>query len=53
MMDLSREMTIQRVPNFAVRRMPKCMNCSREIFSGVDMYSRRFCSVRCKEQYLL
>lgn len=52
-MPLSSTVTVQKAPNFAVRQIAKCMSCGRDILSGTDMYSRRFCSVACKESYLL
>ncbi|MBN2127546.1 MAG: hypothetical protein JW703_04100 [Candidatus Diapherotrites archaeon] len=31
----------------------KCLNCGEVITSGNNIYSRRFCSERCKLNYLL
>ena len=53
-MAISQVIAVPRTPNFAVpRSVTKCLNCGREIFSGNDMYSKRFCNVRCKQEYLL
>ncbi len=29
----------------------RCMNCGRVISEAKDLYTRRFCSVECKEEY--
>lgn len=44
---------LRKAPNFAVKREGKCMNCSKPIESGTDIYSRRFCSRDCMLEYLL
>ncbi len=31
----------------------KCLNCGKEIVGGNNIYSRRFCSEKCKLDYLL
>jgi hypothetical protein len=31
----------------------KCLSCGKEIVSGNNIYSRRFCSEECKLNYFL
>ena len=40
----------RRVPDFSIQGR-RCMNCGREIYEASDLYSRRFCSVGCKDEY--
>ncbi|MBN2067124.1 MAG: hypothetical protein JW744_01510 [Candidatus Diapherotrites archaeon] len=44
-------LTAQRAPNFAERKVWRCVNCGKSIEETTDMYSRMFCSVQCKEIY--
>ncbi len=41
----------RRVANFAERKTWRCLNCGKEIENPTDLYSRRFCSVKCKDSY--
>ncbi len=42
----------ERVPNFALKKVWRCMNCGSEIIDAKDLYSRRFCSIECKQEFL-
>ncbi|MDD5163202.1 MAG: hypothetical protein PHD95_03265 [Candidatus ainarchaeum sp.] len=41
----------RRVSYFGLQRQKHCMNCGRLIMEEADLYSRRFCSTSCKEEY--
>ncbi len=41
----------ERVRNFAEPKLWKCLECGRGITDARDLYSRRFCSVDCKEKF--
>jgi hypothetical protein len=41
----------RRVSYFGLQRQKHCMNCGRIIMEETDLYSRRFCSTPCKEEY--
>ncbi len=44
---------VKRAERGPVGREKRCMNCGRVIeHEATDVYSRRFCSGRCKENYL-
>ncbi|MDP2973635.1 MAG: hypothetical protein Q8N60_01155 [Candidatus Diapherotrites archaeon] len=44
-------LTELRAPNFAEKKLWRCVNCGKTIESGEGIYSRMFCSVQCKESY--
>ncbi len=39
---------IRRVANFAEKKQWRCLNCGKEIENATGLYSRRFCSDKCK-----
>jgi hypothetical protein len=41
----------ERVRNFAEPKVWKCLECGHAILDARDLYSRRFCSVECKEKF--
>ncbi|MBU0635514.1 hypothetical protein KKE06_00645 [Candidatus Micrarchaeota archaeon] len=41
----------ERVRNFAEQKIWRCLECGKDIHNAKDLYSRRFCSVPCKEKY--
>jgi len=41
----------RRVSYFGVTRQKHCMNCGKPITEETDLYTRRFCSVTCKDEY--
>ncbi|HLD58392.1 MAG TPA: hypothetical protein VI977_01975 [archaeon] len=41
----------RRISYFGLSREKRCMNCGKLIFEERDLYSRRFCSTKCKEEY--
>jgi hypothetical protein len=50
--DLTLSVTVERrVENFAERKTWRCLHCGKGIENPTDLYSRRFCTVRCKEAY--
>jgi len=41
----------RRVSNFAEKKFWRCLNCGKTIENPTDLYSRRFCTVNCKDKY--
>ncbi|MFA4855391.1 MAG: hypothetical protein WC634_02255 [archaeon] len=41
----------RRVENFAEKKTWHCLHCGRTIENPTDLYTRRFCSVSCKDAY--
>ncbi|MBN1941384.1 MAG: hypothetical protein JW772_04350 [Candidatus Diapherotrites archaeon] len=42
---------IRRAVYFGAQKERHCMNCGKLIIEDRDFYSRRFCTVSCKEEY--
>ncbi|MFH1586720.1 MAG: hypothetical protein ABID38_02595 [Candidatus Diapherotrites archaeon] len=45
--------SIERNYNYAHSPAKKCMSCRGPIESTGNIYARRFCSEKCKQDYLL
>jgi len=43
--------TERRVGNFAEKKTWRCLYCGKDIENPTDLYSRRFCTVSCKDAY--
>lgn len=41
----------RRVENFAEKKRWYCLHCGKAIENPKDLYTRRFCSVSCKDAY--
>lgn len=52
-MGLLKSVTETRKYNYDYGVKAKCLSCGEEIVSGNNIYSRRFCSEKCKVNYLL
>jgi hypothetical protein len=41
----------KRAPNFAEPKQWRCLTCGNVIQHSVDLYTRRFCSEKCKNDF--